>query len=147
MDVTETITIAASPAEVYSTVMDPRRLGDWVTIHKELVEAPPGELDTGDELVQRLKVAGQGFTVRWRVTRDDRPEHIEWRGSGPLGTDARVTYTLEPEGDGTVFSYSNEFKLPGGAAGKLAGRAVRAAARRETKRTLDRLKALIEGDG
>ena len=28
--------IAASPEEVWKTVMDPRRLGEWVTIHRAL---------------------------------------------------------------------------------------------------------------
>ncbi len=30
------IEIAASPQEVWDTVMDPDRLGDWVTIHKSV---------------------------------------------------------------------------------------------------------------
>ncbi len=145
MEITKTIKIAAPPEEVYATVMDPRRLGDWVTIHEQLVEAPPGELDLNDELVQKLKVAGKKFTVRWTVTRDDRPNSVEWQGTGPLGTDARVAYGLKADGDATTFSYSNEFKLPGGAAGRLAGKAVGKAAERETGRTLEKLKTLIEG--
>ena len=28
------IEIAASPEEVYGVMMDPNRLGDWVTIHR-----------------------------------------------------------------------------------------------------------------
>jgi carbon monoxide dehydrogenase subunit G len=144
MKVEKAIDIAASPEDVYAVVMDPDRLGDWVLIHERLVDGPGRELERGDELEQQLKVAGQRFRVRWTVTRADRPRQVEWEGVGPMRTKARVAYGLEPSGGGTRFSYLNEYELPGGAAGRLAGRAISAAAGRESQRTLDRLKGLLE---
>lgn len=144
MKVERSIRIDAPPEDVYAVVMDPHRLGEWVSIHDRLLEGDRGELDRGDELVQRLKVAGQRFTVRWQVTKDDRPRHVEWKGGGPFGARARVVYDFSGDGDGTLFTYLNEYELPGGAAGRLAGRAVGRAAARETERTLARLKQLIE---
>ena len=58
MKVERSIEIAAPPEAVYEVVMDPARLGDWVTVHNELVHAPNGVLEEGDELAQKLKVAG-----------------------------------------------------------------------------------------
>ena len=51
MKVERTIEIAAPPERVWATLMDPRQLGDWVSIHKRLEDAPPGELRKGSKLV------------------------------------------------------------------------------------------------
>ncbi len=135
---------AAPPERVWEVLMDPDRLGDWVTIHERFEDAP-AELTRGSQMTQRLKVAGQRFSVRWTVTEDDPPARVKWEGSGPAGTNAKVVYDLEERDGGTRFSYLNEYELPGGAAGRIAGRAVSAAAGREVERSLERRKQLLEG--
>ena len=144
MRVEGSVDVDAPPDAVYGLVMDPERLGDWVSIHDRLVEAPDGELDEGSTLAQCLRLAGQRFTVRWRVTRDDRPRSVVWEGRGPVKTRARVSYDFAERGGGTRFSYANEYELPGGVAGRLTGRAVSGIAKRELERSLDRLKAIAE---
>jgi carbon monoxide dehydrogenase subunit G len=140
-----TIEIDASPEDVYDTLADPSCLGEWVTIQDELVSAPDGLVKKGDEVVQRMKVAGKKFDVAWDVEVADRPSKVRWTGRGPMGTKARATYELSPNGnDGTRFHYTNEYDLPGGPLGKLAGRAFSAASGHEADRTLRRLKKLIE---
>jgi carbon monoxide dehydrogenase subunit G len=138
------IHIDASPEDVYSTLMDPDCLGDWVTIQDELLEAPSGDLTKGDELVQRMKIAGQKFKLRWKVEQADRPRKTVWTGTGPMGTKARVTYDLAENNGGTDFTYTNEYDLPGGPMGKMAGKAIVGASGREADKTLKRLKKLIE---
>jgi carbon monoxide dehydrogenase subunit G len=142
--VERSIEIAASPDAVYDVVMDPSRLGDWVTVHQELVEGKAGELCAGDTLAQKLKVAGQRFKVRWTVVKAERPRDVEWEGRGPMGTKARVSYDLEPRGEGTCFNYTNEYELPGGPLGKLGAKAFERTAGKEADRTLDKLKGLLE---
>ena len=144
MKVERSIEIAAPPDAVYDVVMDPARLEEWVTVHKELLHAPNGVLAEGDELAQKLKVAGQAFKVRWTVAKAERPRDVEWEGRGPMGTKARVSYDLESRGDGTCFNYVNEYELPGGALGRLGAKAVARTAGKEADRTLDRLKGLLE---
>jgi carbon monoxide dehydrogenase subunit G len=144
MKVERTIDLAASRDAVYAMLMDPARLGEWVTIH-ERFEGAPEELDQGSRMTQRLKVAGQRFTVRWEVTQADRPSKVVWNGKGPAGTSARVVYDLTEHDGGSRFSYLNEYALPGGAAGRIAGRAVSGAAGREVERSLERLKELLDG--
>jgi uncharacterized protein YndB with AHSA1/START domain len=139
------IEIEASPDRVYDVLADPRSLGDWVTIQEELEEAPEGDLEPGSRLRQRMKVAGRRFHLSWTVIEAKRPERIVWEGRGPMGSEARATYLLSADGGGgTRFSYCNEYGLPGGPAGRLAGRAILAASRREADRTLKRLKKLVE---
>lgn len=147
MKVERRIGIDAAPERVYDIVMDPRRLEDWVTIHAELRHAPAGDLAEGSELSQCLKLAGQKFTVHWRVVEDDCPRRVVWEGRGPVGSQARVVYELAPDGNGgTSFTYTNEYRLPGGALGRLGGRAVAPASRRESERSLAKLKKLLESD-
>ena len=139
------IDIEAPPERVYDVLADPSCLGEWVTIQEELEEAPNGDLKAGSKLRQRMKVAGQRFRLHWTVVQADRPTRIVWEGRGPVGTKAKAIYELSPNGDSdTRFSYLNEYELPGGLAGKIAGRAVQAASGREADRTLKRLKALVE---
>ncbi len=138
------VDVKAAPETVYGLVMDPQRLGEWVSVHDGLLEAPSGELKKGSTLTQSLKVAGRRFKVRWRVAEDDCPRRVVWEGRGPVWTQARVVYEFVERDGGTRFSYANEYELPGGAAGRLAGRAVSRTAQREMKRSLDRLKRMAE---
>jgi carbon monoxide dehydrogenase subunit G len=144
MRVERTTEIAAPPERVYELVMDPRRLADWVTIHRALVDAPDGQLARGSELVQELHLAGSSFRVHWTVVEDDRPARVVWEGRGPLGARARVVYSIEARGQRTRFSYLNEYELPGGPLGRLAGPAVRRVTARVAEGSLQRLKALLE---
>jgi uncharacterized protein YndB with AHSA1/START domain len=140
------IEIAAPRERVFEVLTDPDCLGEWVTIQEELEEAPEGrDLEKGDTLRQRMKVAGQRFKLSWTVIDSERPSRVEWEGSGPVGSKARAVYELSDNGDGgTRFSYMNEYAMPGGLAGKLAGRAIVKASGPEADRSLERLKKLVE---
>lgn len=143
MKVERSIEIGAPAEEIYAVVMDAHRLGDWVTVHQELVDGPEGELSKGDELSQKLKVAGQSFKVDWKVVKADRPSDVEWEGRGPMRTQARVSYDLEDRGGSTCFNYVNEYELPGGPLGKLGAKAFERTAGKEADKTLERLKGLF----
>jgi len=138
------IHIDAPPEEVYDTLMDPDALGKWVTIQQSLEEAPSGDLEKGSELVQRVKVAGRKFRLRWKVAQADRGKCAVWQGRGPFGSRAEAVYVLEANGGGTNFSYTNEYHLPGGFAGRLAGHAIVAASGGEADKSLAKLKRLVE---
>ena len=135
-----------APAEaVYDKLTDPDCLGEWVTVQDELEEAPEGNVEEGDTLVQRMKVAGQKFRITWHVDEAERPSRVVWTGDGPMGTKARATYVIESNnGNGCTFRYTNEYDLPGGPVGKLAGSAIVGASGSEADRSLERLKKLIE---
>ena len=141
--VARTIQIAAPPEAIYDVVMDPKRLADWVTIHHELEKAPAGKLRKGSRLTQSLKLAGRRFRVNWTVVEND-PGRVVWEGRGPVASRARVEYGFSTNGKGTRFSYSNEYELPGGPLGKIAGRAVAKVTEKELEGSLRRLKSLLE---
>lgn len=141
------IELPAPPEEVYELVMDPSRLGEWVSIHDAVEDGPAGILEKGSRMTQRMKLAGKGFEVRWLVTKADRPHHVEWTGEGPARSKAYIEYRFEPleGGAATRFGYVNEFALPGGAVGAFAGRFVAGTSlpARELERSLERLKAIL----
>jgi carbon monoxide dehydrogenase subunit G len=146
MRVERSIRIAAEPERVYDVVMDPERLGDWVTIHHHLEDAPPGPLEHGSKLTQCLKLAGRKFKVRWTVVENDPCRRVVWEGRGPVTSRARVVYDFGPDGraGGTNFSYTNEYDLPGGPLGRAAGHAVSRITEKELDGSLKRLKSLLE---
>jgi carbon monoxide dehydrogenase subunit G len=144
MKVERNVEIGAPPERVYELVMDPGRLEDWVTIHHHLEDAPSGQLRQGSKLTQCLKLAGRKFKVRWTVVENDPCERVVWEGKGPIASTARVIYEFAPNENGTHFSYANEYDLPGGALGRLAGRTVKRVTAKELDGSLQRLKSLVE---
>jgi uncharacterized protein YndB with AHSA1/START domain len=142
--VTATILIAAPPTEVWKTVMDPQRLGEWVTIHRGLRHADDGPPRVGFEMHQRVHLRGVSLDVHWRLVECEPNRHAVWEGSGPARSRARTEYTLEDHDGGTLFDYRNEFHAPLGPVGALASRAlVGGMPEREATRTLERLRSLL----
>jgi uncharacterized protein YndB with AHSA1/START domain len=141
------IEIGAPPERVWDVVMDPRRLGDWVTIHRRVGDAP-ARLRRGSTFEQTLNLRGAPLHVLWRVVDVDPPRRAVWEGQGPAHSRAAIVYELRPDGEhATRFEYTNEFTPPGGALGAVAGRVlVGGLSHREAQRSLQRLKQLIESE-
>jgi uncharacterized protein YndB with AHSA1/START domain len=146
-EVIVSIDIDASPEEVFDTMLDPHRLHEWVTIHRELLGADKGEPARGMRMHQRLCLRGAPFKVSWELADCDRPHHARWKGKGPARSKAETEYRLEAlDGGGrTRFSYRNVFAAPFGPLGAVASRAlVGGVPEVEAKRSLQNLKALLE---
>jgi uncharacterized protein YndB with AHSA1/START domain len=143
--VTASIEIAASPRLVWDTVMDPARLGDWVTIHRKLRYSDDGPPRIGYHMDQQIHLRGVSVDVHWTLVECVPCERAVWEGRGPARSRARTEYGLRQTSDGsTRFDYRNEFHAPLGPLGALAGRAlVGGMPEREATRTLDRLRALL----
>jgi carbon monoxide dehydrogenase subunit G len=144
MRVEHTTRVAVPPKRLYDVIMDPARLQDWVTIHHRLEGSPPSPLKKGSKLTQSLKLAGKKFKVHWTVVENEPCKCVLWEGRGPVASRARVEYRFKPNGDGTDFSYLNEYDLPGGALGRFAGKAVARVTQKELEGSLQRLKSLVE---
>ena len=146
MRIEREIELSCPPEAVYDVVMDPRRLGDWVTVHRGLRDAPAGLLRAGSRLRQSLNLAGLPLEIDWTVVTAERPERVLWEGRGPAFSHASISYELLPTPTGSRFRYANEFELPGGPLGRIAGAALAGShlAEREMDRSLERLRALLE---
>jgi carbon monoxide dehydrogenase subunit G len=143
--VTASIQIAAPPAEVWKTVMDPSRLGDWVTIHRKLVHADDGPPRVGYTMDQQIHMRGVSLEVHWKLVECRPQERAVWEGRGPARSHAHSEYILREQDGGTCFDYRNEFRPPLGPVGALVSRAlVGGMPEREANRTLERLRAYLQ---
>src|SRR5271165_6061563 len=88
--VTASTQIAAAPEEVWKMVMDPARLGDWVTIHRRLVHADDGPPRVGYEMDQQLHMRGVNLEVHWKLVQCRPAEQAVWEGRGPARSRART---------------------------------------------------------
>ena len=146
MTVVETeLDIAAPRERVFALLMDPARLDEWVTASHGVRDAPD-ELRAGSEFRQRLRLGGAAFEVTWEVVELDPPRLATWEGRGPAGSRANVRYELAEAEVGTRFRYRNEYRLPGGRLGDLAGRVGSAPAKRAMRSSLARLKKLLDSE-
>lgn len=140
------IEIAAPIEQVWETIMDPHRLGDWVTIHKSVRDVSQSPMRRGATMDQSIHVRGVTFRVHWTLISVDAPNSAEWEGMGPAHSTARIHYALaSSDQHGTVFEYTNEFHPPGGRLGERAGRMiVGATSEHEAHNSLAKLKTLLE---
>ena len=144
--VTASIDIAATPTEVWDTVMDPSRLGEWVTIHRKLRGSDEGAPRLGFHMDQQIHLRGVSLDVHWTLVECVPDERALWEGRGPARSRAHTEYRLRPnERGGTHFDYRNEFHAPLGPLGALVSRAlVGGIPEREATQTLDRLRSILE---
>lgn len=138
--------ITAPVKQVWDTIMDPTRLGDWVTIHRGVSEISADPQTRGATMKQVLALRGVPFKVHWTLVDVTSPTSARWEGHGPAHSAAFIHYELSGDGDGpTHFTYTNEFKTPGGMLGNVASRVmVGGVSEREAKHSLERLKQLLE---
>jgi uncharacterized protein YndB with AHSA1/START domain len=138
--------IDAPPAKVWEVVMDPGRLGEWVTIHRRLRYADEGAPRVGYRMEQQVHLRGVSLDVHWELVECAPNRHAVWEGRGPARSHARTEYVLILEQDEatTCFRYHNEFHAPLGPIGAIASRAlVGGMPEREAHRTLERLSKLM----
>jgi len=140
------IEIDAPVERVWDVVMDPQRLGDWVTIHRAVKNASSQPAARGATMQQVLHVRGVSFQVQWTLISVSAPTRAEWEGRGPARSHARIRYELSSEGERrTLFKYTNEFLPPGGRLGMVASRVIMGAtSEREATKSLAQLKKVVE---
>jgi uncharacterized membrane protein len=140
------IQIEAPPRQVWDTVMDPNRLGEWVTIHRSVKLRSPDPSVEGARMDQVLHILGVSFKVHWTLESVSVPREAEWHGRGPALSRALIRYKLTGQPNGpTTFDYINEFHPPGGPFGSVASRVlIGHVPEREAHDSLTRLKQLIE---
>jgi uncharacterized protein YndB with AHSA1/START domain len=143
--VTASIQIDATPEQVWETVIDPKCLERWVTIHRRLLQADRGEPRVGYRMEQEIHVRGVSLDVKWELTECRPGELAVWDGRGPARSRAHTEYRLTPHDGGTRFDYRNEFRAPLGPVGAIVSRAlVGGIPLREANRSLDRLRDHIQ---
>jgi carbon monoxide dehydrogenase subunit G len=143
--VRSSVAIAAPPQAVWAVVMDPMRLSEWVTIHRELRDVSEGPPREGSTMVQTLHLRGADIRVSWLLAECREPRYALWEGHGPARSHAHIEYRLTAIEYGTRFDYQNEFRAPLGPVGAIASRTVMGQTpQREADRSLAALRELLE---
>jgi uncharacterized protein YndB with AHSA1/START domain len=103
-----TSTIAASPEAVWAVLTDGPAWPTW----DSGVTAVEGRIAEGEKIKVRSEAApGRAFPVT--VTTMDAPRRLVFSGGMPLGLFRGVrTYSLTPDGGGTVFRMREEYTGP-----------------------------------
>lgn len=139
--VVETITVGASPDEVYSRWRNLETLPDILS-HLKHVEVL-------DEKRSRWIAEGpMGADVEWEATieHDEPGRLISWRSkvSAPVHTEGRVEFKKAPGDRGTVVRVDLRYRPPGGAVGVAIAKLFRADPEHEIRDDLRRFKQMVE---
>jgi uncharacterized membrane protein len=130
--VEDSVEIAKPQELVYALVRDLERAPEW----QDSLEAV--DVQAGTEV---RRVAGIRQEAKFFVLEDDPPRRLAIASEGGPA-DARATFDLEPDGDGTRVTFTLEFELHGPA--RVARRIMQAAAQREVRSSLEKLKEVAE---
>jgi uncharacterized membrane protein len=130
--VEDSVEIAKPQELVYALVRDLERGPEW----QESLESV--DVQAGKEV---RRVAGFRQEATFMVLDDHAPRRFAIASEGGPAK-VRATFELEPNGDGTRVAFRLDVELHG--VGRLAGTVARAAAHREVRRSLRKLKAVAE---
>ena len=141
------IDIETAPERVFEALVDWRELTRWSTITVEHRGADRCQ-GVGDAFEQTLRIAGTRLKTRWIVTEHDPPHVVAYRVEGVRGGRMRMRQEVAATRTGSRFDLLIDYELPGGPLGKLVDRVLaRPRNEREAERTLNNLKARLEGSG
>lgn len=149
LEKSESISIAASPEQVYAVVSDVTRTGEWSPICKSCWWDEGAGPQVGAWFTGRNETPERTWETRSQVVAAAEGREFAWEVNNGW---VYWGYTLEPDGDGTRLTESWKF-LPAGLAGFQEIFGDRAEAEIETRRlaaqsgipaTLAAIKAIVE---
>ncbi|BBA87946.1 type II toxin-antitoxin system Rv0910 family toxin [Mycobacterium pseudoshottsii] len=122
-----TADVPIPPQDTWGHVSDLSELGEWLVIHEGWRSELPEQLSEGVEIEGVARAKGMRNRVTWTVTKWDPPREVTMSGSGKGGAKYGVSFTVEPNADGSTLGLRLE--LGGGALfgplGSAAARAVK----------------------
>src|SRR5207302_11042878 len=108
--------IAAPPEQVFATLTDFARTGEWQTVHTGWPAGQPDGVEVGATFKQAVTMMGMPAEVAWTVKQLETPTTYELEGAGPMGGTLRSLFVVEGSNGGSRVTVETE--LGGGA---LAG--------------------------
>ncbi len=145
-EIVSEIRIQASPQRVWDLLGSTERYAEWVVNTLAVTRVDSPRADVGVTYDERNRVMGP-WTARstWRVLSADPPRHTIHEGSGiPLAQDLRLECTLTHDGEATSYRHVISYRPAFGALGRVIDAVVAPSLRRDGRRTVERLKALVE---
>lgn len=143
--VREQFHIDAAIEAVWDLAVDVQRFVEWRSGLVEVKDAT-GKLDrVGASYSPVLRFAGRKLDGHFEVTRVEKPNLLEEKGTSPGGGKATATLKLERAGSGTDASFEIDYELPGGFFGGIADKLfIERQIERDIKHSNANFKALCE---
>ena len=147
-EIVSEIRIDAPPERVWEVIGATERYAEWVVNTLAVTRADSPVADPGVTYDEHNRVMGP-WTARskWRVRSAEPPRHTVHEGSGiPLAQDLRLEITLDPDQDATRYRHVISYEPALGPLGRLIDAVVAPSLRQDIRRTVERLKALVEAE-
>jgi hypothetical protein len=88
--------LTATPAELWSIVIDPRTWGDWFTVHDRWLNRLPASLAEGTGLAAKVVLVA--------------PTSLVLVGTGPARLAARCVFAMGPAETGSWFTFAGDLE-------------------------------------
>ena len=141
------IAIRRPPQAVYDYATTPGRWPEW---HPSSLRLGPGAdrpLPAGARFQEDVRAGGREGQLFWIVRRSDAPQRWVADAQASNGAQLTLTYTMTPDGDGTLFERTLCYELPGFWL-RLANRLLlRRRIEKESAESLRQLKQALEAAG
>ena len=129
-----------APAEaVWAKLADTSSYGEWLATHVDYPNGAP-ELAEGASFKEKVTIMGMPGEVDWTVTKFEPGAAVEMEGTGPMGTNLRAAYRVEPAGDATTVTFESGFE---GAALAAMAQPLESASNQALEKSLEQLKAAV----
>ncbi|MQA63099.1 MAG: crotonase/enoyl-CoA hydratase family protein [Actinophytocola sp.] len=99
------VSIPASPEQVFAVVGEAGRLADWLIMHVGWPDGEPGELRKGATFRQQLKLMGMPAQVRWSVSAAEPPRLVWLDAEGPMGTSIGCYFSVSATAEGSTVRF------------------------------------------
>lgn len=141
--VTDSITIARTPDEVFAYTTDLAQRKEWQPTVVEVIAETAEPMRTGSRARETRRVTGGPRTFGWELTAYDRPRSWAFRGTdGPVRPFG--TMRLSPSNGGAETHVELEIDFVGRGAGKILALLARRDARKQVPRELQQLRHRLE---
>ena len=129
---------------VFDYITEPDNMPAWNRNLLAIKNQSEGPVAAGTSWIQVFKLYGRTTELPCRVLEYERPLRIVCEMMLPLGVRLLFSLVLEPQGDGTKVTYIADYEPPSSLRGKIAARVIESRVRRDTERSVDNLKAILQ---
>jgi uncharacterized protein YndB with AHSA1/START domain len=141
--ISESVSIARPPADVWNAIADYSFDQEWRSNLTEMTPDPPGGPEPGTKVREVVRNMGRDYVTNGVVIELDPGISYRFSGDGTIG-DVAGGRSVRPDGNGAIFTYDIELTPTGGS--RLLGPLLGPMVRSGLKKDLGRLKELLEAE-
>jgi uncharacterized membrane protein len=133
--------------EVFDFITTPANWPLWHPASVSVSDDADHCMGPGEEVTERINVAGHRGEARWRVRERSAPRHWVIDGAGTNGGCATITYTLTERLGGVDFERELVYTMPNPLLAVMDWLFIRSRMRADSAEALRRLKERLESGG